>query len=254
MQAVSVRSITIMRCPKALRSVRQQREMQRLFLLAASADSSESSIDEQAKMISRCGFATESGAELPSSFSGIDLTLLDVDGDLMRGIDYVRAIRDRSSVPLLVLSSSQEVTECVMILDLGADAYVRKPIASLELAAQVKALLRRTDGAAKLSNENVVEVDDISLNTKSRMAKQNGAHLKLTSVEFDLLRLLLESTGKVLTREVISQEVFRRRAATCNRAIDVHMSGLRKKLGPRRDDGTRIRTVRGYGYIYTNTD
>ena len=147
-----------------------------------------------------------------------------------------------------------EVAECVVALEMGADDYVRKPVDDLELLARMKAILRRSSAerSTEALSQSLLVVEDVELHVMSRVAKKSGKLLDLTAVEFDLLKLLMESTGDVVTREVIAREVFRRRSAACNRSIDVHMSGLRKKLGLRGDESARIRTIRGFGYVYTN--
>lgn len=167
--------------------------------------------------------------------------------------DMVRTIRDQTDRPLIVLSGDGGVTECVVALELGADTYVRKPVTAQEMAARIRAMLRRFAAPKKTSNGSVLSSGDIELDPSSRTVRLAGAPIHLTAVEFDLLKILMASAGKLVTREVISRTVFRRTSAR-SRSIDVHMSGLRKKLGDQVDGTDRIRTIRGYGYIYENVD
>src|SRR5204863_6658452 len=99
-------------------------------------------------------------------------------------------------------------------------------------------------------NENL-EVDGVELLPSSRVAKLDGAELNLTSVEFELLRELLRDAGKVVKKEDLSERVLERKLSPFDRSLDMHISNLRKKLGPRQDGSERIKTVRSVGYIYT---
>jgi len=206
--------------------------------------------DETATVLQSSGFGVVTQALLSSDVDQYDLVLLDTDSNPSACVDKVRDVRSRSSVPMIAMVGSVGVTECVVTLEMGADDFVHKPVADLELVARVKSVLRRATSG--MDPQSVLVAGDIELQSESRLVKQAGDMLHLTGIEFDLLRILMQSVGTLVTREVISREVFRRRAYLCNRSIDVHMSSLRKKLGPRNDTKTRIRTIRGYGYIYTN--
>jgi|GEM_PF-1477896 len=207
--------------------------------------------DEITNVLQSSGFGVVVQDSLPTYVSQYDLVLLDSDNNPSTCMDQVRSVRSQSSVPLIAIARSVGVTECVVTLEMGADDFLHKPIADLELVARVKSVLRRA--SAGLEPQSVLVAGDIELQSESRTVKRAGDTLHLTGIEFDLLRILLRSAGTLVTREIISREVFQRRAYQCNRSIDVHMSSLRKKLGPRSDaKTTRIRTIRGYGYIYTN--
>ena len=185
--------------------------------------------------------------------AGADLALIDGSSHANNVNDAVREIRAYSSLPVIVLCDDSCVTERIVTLELGADDVVSIDVDELELRARIHAVLRREDiGRQDARDEELLEVGDISLHGGSRTVVRSGDRLNLTAVEFDLLKLLLGSAGYVVTREVIAREVFRRSTPGQTRAIDVHVSGLRKKLGPGKDGEDRIRTIRGYGYLYVN--
>lgn len=167
-------------------------------------------------------------------------------------VDTLRAIRKASDVPVLCLSSSTETTECVLALELGADDYVREPVDSRELVARLRTIIRRPQLANSAIESKRLIAEDIEVFVNERAALRVGELLPLTRVEFDLLRLLLQHHGSLVTREEISRTLFGAKTKIRHRSIDVHISSLRKKMGKRTDGGERIRTIHGSGYIYTN--
>ena len=181
------------------------------------------------------------------------LVIIEVATDELDSVERLRQIRSISSVPIIVHASSDDATECVVALEHGADDYVRASVTEFELIARIKSLLRRSEISTTRNGSDVLVAGDLSLNASARLVTQFDKSVNLTPVEFELLRVLLSSMGTLVPREAISREVFGGHLSSRNRAIDVHMSGLRKKLGPSPDGGDRIRTVRGYGYIYTKS-
>jgi len=180
-----------------------------------------------------------------------DLAILDVMLPKMNGFDVLRALRETSKLPVIMLTARGDDMERIVGLEIGADDYLPKPFNPRELAARLRAILRRAhpDEDAK-GNENL-EVDGVELLPSSRVAKLDGAELNLTSVEFELLRELLRDAGKVVKKEDLSERVLERKLSPFDRSLDMHISNLRKKLGPRQDGSERIKTVRSVGYIYT---
>lgn len=209
-----------------------------------------------AATLTQSGFEIHAETSLPADLHPFDLILVDSNENLTAYSELVRQIRTKSNVPLIALAASAGITECVVTLEMGADDFVPKPVAELELLARIKALLRRATCVADADREPVLIAGDLELHQDARCVRQAGQPIHLTAVEFDLLRILLRSVGTLVTRELIAREVFCRRSSSCNRSIDVHMSGLRKKLGPPigSNQTERIRTVRGFGYIYTSGD
>jgi len=199
----------------------------------------------------QCVHDGESG--LAAATSGpFDLAILDVMLPKMNGFEVLRHIREKSKLPVLMLTARGDDMERIVGLEIGADDYLPKPFNPRELVARLRAILRRIhpEDEESAANEKV-KVDDIELSPASRSAKLDGEELTLTSVEFDLLSALLHEAGKVMRKEDLSETVLERRLSPFDRSLDMHISNLRKKLGPRPDGSERIKTVRSVGYIYT---
>ena len=186
-----------------------------------------------------------------------DFVILDVNLPGGSGFDVLRRIRaanpPTSQLPVLMLTARREETDRVVGLELGADDYLAKPFSARELAARIRAILRRTQVISTPSREKII-VGDVELNPATRKVQCGEAWPELTAIEFDLLRLLLERAGQVVTREDISQHVFNRPLIRNERGIDMHVSNLRKKLGLHPNGQERIQTVRSIGYIYQIDD
>jgi two-component system, OmpR family, response regulator RegX3 len=183
-----------------------------------------------------------------------DLVLLDVmlpDGD---GRELLRELRAESRTPVVMLIARGEELERVLGLELGADDYVTKPFSAAELAARVRAVLRRADAAPVEAEGDVLEVGDVRMELARHEATLAGAPLELTVKEFDLLRMLLEHAGRVVTREQLIREVWDTAWFGSTKTLDVHVSGLRKKLGDDPAAPRYIRTVRGVGFRFAAAD
>ena len=184
-----------------------------------------------------------------------DLVLLDVmlpDGD---GRDLLREFRGSSRTPVVMLTARGEELERVLGLELGADDYVTKPFSSAELAARVRAVLRRADAPpAADASDDVLEVGDVRMELARHEASVAGDPLELTVKEFELLRMLLEHAGRVLTREQLIREVWDTSWFGSTKTLDVHVSGLRRKLGDDPAAPRYIRTVRGVGFRFAAAD
>ena len=205
-----------------------------------------------AAALAREGFDTvvsgtaEAGLELFDTRTP-DLVLLDVmlpDGD---GRDVLRRIRETSRTPVVMLTARGEEMDRVLGLELGADDYVTKPFSAAELAARIRAVLRRTGETAPPS-ETVLEAGDVRLNLDTHEATLAGEALVLTVKEFDLLRVLLEHAGKVVKRNDLVHEVWDPAWFGSTKTLDVHISALRKKLGDDPAAPRYIHTVRGVGF------
>jgi DNA-binding response OmpR family regulator len=175
------------------------------------------------------------------------LVVLDVMLPGMGGLEVLRRLRAQSPVPVLILTARGEDVERILGLEIGADDYLPKPFNPRELIARIRAILRRT---ARLDTAaGPLIVGDIRLDPAAREAWSNGVPLDLTSVEFTLLEALLHDAGRIVTRERLTETVLGRKLGAFDRVIDVHVSNVRKKLGPAQG-GERIKAVRGSGYLF----
>jgi len=181
-----------------------------------------------------------------------DLAILDVMLPRMNGFDVLRKLRETSKLPVLMLTARGDDMERIVGLEIGADDYLPKPFNPRELAARLRAILRRA--STKIDGNGAgekLDVDGIQISSASRTAVLDGVDLNLTSVEFELLRVLLGEAGKVVKKEDLSQRVLERELSPYDRSLDMHISNLRKKLGARGNGTERIKTIRSVGYIYT---
>ncbi|HVF30456.1 MAG TPA: response regulator transcription factor [Pyrinomonadaceae bacterium] len=203
------------------------------------------------------GFATtavhDGETGLQQALSGeYDLAILDVMMPKLNGFDVLRNLREKSRLPVLMLTARGDDMERIVGLEIGADDYLPKPFNPRELVARLRAILRRAsaDGLDQDQPERI-NVDDLELSASSRSVKRSGEELPVTSVEFDLLSALLREAGRIVKKEDLSENVLERRLSPYDRSLDMHISNLRKKLGQRSDGSERIKTVRSVGYIYT---
>lgn len=180
------------------------------------------------------------------------LIVLDVMLPSLNGFEVLRRIRVAKRTPIIMLTARGEDVDRIIGLELGADDYLPKPFNPRELVARIRAVLRRMqpEPVAQLTPENLI-VDDVELSKSSRVVRCNRQVIELTSAEFDLLELLLQAAGKVVTREDIARLALGKEYSPFDRSIDMHVSNLRKKLGDHADGIERIKSVRGIGYIYT---
>lgn len=182
-----------------------------------------------------------------------ELIVLDVMLPDKKGFDVLREIRARVRTPVLMLTAKGDEFDRILGLELGADDYLPKPFSPRELIARISAILRRSGWQSEGSTASrppAIRSGDIELDLAARTVSKAGELLKLTSAEFDLLRAFFESPGQVLTREALVENVLDRKFSPFDRSIDLHISNLRRKLGPQNDGAERIRSVRGIGYLY----
>lgn len=206
------------------------------------------------------GFAVESAhdasAGLARALSGEHaLVVLDVMLPGMSGFEVLRRIREKSRVPVLMLTARGTEVDRIVGLEMGADDYLPKPFNPRELVARIRAVQRR---AAPLriapGSSGVPEplaVGDVELEPGTRTVRRAGEVVALTSVEFSVLETLLRAAGKAVSREELARAALGRDLSPYDRSIDVHVSSLRRKLGRRVGASERIRSVRGIGYQYS---
>jgi two-component system, OmpR family, response regulator CpxR len=180
------------------------------------------------------------------------IVVLDVMLPGLNGFEVLRKIRAESKVPVLMLTARGDDVDRIVGLEIGADDYLPKPFNPRELVARIRAILRRTnsDEPTHITTAKTLTVGDVELDAGTRVVRRAGEVVELTAVEFELLEKLLRATGRIVTREELSNDVLRRSLSPFDRSIDMHISNLRKKLGHHLGTVERIKTVRGVGYIY----
>jgi two-component system, OmpR family, response regulator RegX3 len=171
-----------------------------------------------------------------------DLVLLDLRLPDVDGLDVCRTLRERSAVPIIVVTARGEESDRVVGLELGADDYVVKPFGVRELIARIRAVTRRT--SARPHETGPLRVGDLSVDTRARRAQLGERELDLTPKEFDLLAALASDAGAAISRRRLLEEVWETSWYGSAKTIDVHVAALRRKLG----DPRWIETVRGVGF------
>ena len=174
----------------------------------------------------------------------------------IRGFEVLRQIRAKSTLPVIMLTAHGDDVDRIVGLELGADDYLPKPYNPRELAARINAVLRRTaaSSAKDVLTPVTILLDDVRLDTRARTARHDTRDVELTSAEFELLAMFFKSPGQVLSRDDLVKSALGRDLEPSDRSLDVHVSNLRKKLGPCPDGTERIRAIRNVGYVYVVTD
>jgi len=175
------------------------------------------------------------------------LILLDVMLPGMDGFEVLKRIRAESCVNVLLLTARGEDVDRIVGLEIGADDYLPKPFNPRELLARMRAILRRNTSAS-MASPAVLHVGDLELDTAARRVLRAGARVELTDVEFSMLEALMQSPGKVVRREDMSQSVLGRPFDPFDRSLDMHVSRLRRKLSQSGSDENQVKTIRGAGY------
>jgi two-component system response regulator RegX3 len=184
-----------------------------------------------------------------------DLVLLDVmlpDGS---GFDVCRELRARSRVPIIMVTARGDEADRIVGLELGADDYVVKPFSARELVARIRAVLRRAEVAvAAPALDGPIEIGEVRVDPARRGVTRAGEALELSRKEFDLLHLLVREAGSVVTRERLIDEIWDPNWFGSTKTLDVHISGLRRKLGDDPAEPRYLHTVRGVGFRFAAPD
>lgn len=193
-------------------------------------------------------FVNRGDAGLRAALEGRhELVVLDVMLPGLDGFEVLRQLRKQSELPVIMLTARGDDVDRIVGLELGADDYLPKPFHPRELVARIRAILRRSTASATAKRDIAREANGVRVEPASRSAWCDGRPLELTTTEFDLLLLLIESAGRVLSRDYLLDRMAGRESTPFDRSIDMHVSHLRKKLGA---EPPRIRTVRGVGYQF----
>jgi len=179
-----------------------------------------------------------------------DLLILDVMLPDANGMELCRSIRSTSDVPIVLLTARGELTDRVLGLELGADDYVAKPFEPRELVARVEGLMRRT----RPKRSAILRCGGLVLEDQTRRVALDGEEVDLTTMEFELLRVLMESRGRVLSRDALLQALGGSDAEVYDRSVDMHVSRLRGKLGDDSRSPRFVKTIRGAGYQFVGSD
>ncbi|MGR5069861.1 MULTISPECIES: response regulator [Vibrio] len=199
--------------------------------------------------------ANDGEAGLMAMSSEIDLILLDVMMPKLNGMETLKRLRESWETPVLMLTAKGEEIDRVIGLELGADDYLPKPFSDRELLARIRAILRRTSSTQKSAkNSDCIEYQEIKLYPGKQEAYCDNALMDLTTTEFALLTHFVQNPGQILTKETLSLDVLGKRLAAFDRAIDMHVSNLRKKLPDKSNGKPRIKTLRGRGYMLIEED
>lgn len=165
------------------------------------------------------------------------------------GVDVLRAVRQRSDIPVLMLTAKGDEMDRIEGLEIGADDYMPKPANPRELAARLRSVLRR-NRSGDVAEANL-ELDELSIDLDQHQVKKLGELVELTATEFNILCVLARDAGKVVEKNRLAEQSMQRSLTLFDRSLDMHLSNLRKKLGPNRMGDARIRTIRGIGYMYS---
>ncbi|MGF1691600.1 response regulator [Photobacterium kagoshimensis] len=179
----------------------------------------------------------------------IDLILLDVMMPKLNGTEMLRRLRENYAIPVMMLTAKGEEIDRVIGLELGADDYLPKPFSDRELLARMRAILRRTQTNTAHVQSDCLRSQGIEVYPGRQEVVCQGQLIEMTGTELALLSYLIQHPGKIIAKEELSLEVLGKRLAPFDRAIDMHVSNLRKKLPEREDGKARIKTLRGKGYL-----
>jgi two-component system, OmpR family, response regulator len=182
-----------------------------------------------------------------------DLVILDIMMPGLNGLDVLRDLRAQKVTPVLMLTARGEDVDSIVGLELGADDYLPKPCNPRVLEARIRAVLRRSVLRAELGGNGPaqpIRIGDLSLHGGTRSVMLGNLPIVLTSTEFSILEILMREAGRVVSKEELSEFALARPLSNFDRSLDMHVSNLRRKLGPLTDGGERIKTVRGIGYQY----
>jgi two-component system response regulator RegX3 len=216
----------------------------------------ESFVDALVVGLKREGFIVKvarDGVEALDLFDTVrpDLVLLDVMLPKMSGLDVCREIRTRSRVPVIMVTAKSSEIDTVVGLEVGADDYVTKPYRLREVVARIRAVLRRAprdDGGP--DRADVLEIGDVRLDAERHEVRVRNREVAIPLKEFELLELLLENAGRVLTRDTLIDRVWGPHYVGDTKTLDVHIKRLRAKIEDDPSAPTRITTIRGLGYRY----
>lgn len=179
-----------------------------------------------------------------------DAVILDITMPVLDGFETLRRLRAVASVPVVMLTARGDETDRIVGLELGADDYLPKPFNPRELAARLRAVLRRGARAGPSTAEPPLRCGDLVLDPGARSVYLDGSALAVTATEFSILETLVRDAGQVVSKADLSERALGRRWTPYDRSLDTHLANLRRKLGSGPDGEHRIKTLRGQGYLF----
>lgn len=176
------------------------------------------------------------------------LIILDLMLPKLDGLDTMKIIRNKSSVPILIMSAKGSDVEKAVGLELGADDYIAKPFSMIEISARIKAAIRRATKYSSNKEDNIVKIKDITVDLDSFLVSKNGQNIQLTSKEFDILKLFVKNPNRVFTKAQIYSFAWKEEYYGDENVINVHMRRLREKIEDDPSKPEYIKTLWGIGY------
>ena len=177
-----------------------------------------------------------------------DAIILDVMLPKLSGLEVLKSLREHNDTPVLMLTARGDDIDRIVGLEIGADDYLAKPCNPRELVARLRAILRRTKKTA--SNKPLLSFDKLSMDCSKRVVTMDGEALELTNTEFNILEILMKSPGQAFSKQELTEYALGRKFTAYDRSIDVHISNLRNKIGQNAAGDERLKTVRGFGYLF----
>ena len=221
-------------------------------------------VDDEPKIVGlardyleHAGFTVVSASDGPEALARAradrpDLVVLDLGLPKLDGLDVARALRQASSVPIVILSGRSDESDKLVGLELGADDYVTKPFSPKELVARVRAVLRRSE--RPVGSSDVIRAADVTLDVPRMRVRAGDRDVDLTATEFQLLAALAREPGRVFTRSQLLDAVHGVAFESYERAIDAHVKNIRRKLEPDPREPWYLQTVHGVGYRFRDED
>lgn len=183
-----------------------------------------------------------------------DIILLDVNFPNTTGFEILKVLRKETNIPIIMLTARGDELDRVLGLELGADDYLSKPFYFRELIARISAVMRRCQNSGNIMDasdaKTVICLEDLELNLQSMSLKRSGIKVDLRAKEFELLKFLMQKSGEVISKKDLSVTILGEKFDTIDRRLDVHLSRIRKKIGPRPNGQDRIVTIRNMGIIF----
>ena len=219
-------------------------------------DDDDELVDLLAEYLSSEGFNVQSAGDGKMALrmvgqrdNAYDVIVLDVMLPKLDGFGVLKRLRESCNTPVIMLTARGEEDDRIDGLDMGADDYLPKPCNPREVAARVRAILRRSQ-SQPVGSKEIIQIGDLEIEPGARSVKKAGEPVNLTSTEFSVLECLARSAGKVVAKDDLAEITLGRELTLFDRSMDMHISNLRKKLGMDLEGKVRIKTVRGQGYLY----